>query len=172
MMKLLPNDFLPEYDVLHYSHDFLRVYERLNVKTTPWEKIWEKKSDDQTHYTLRGKLSIDEQHLYQHFLWKIVLESDERKRQRVFEYLRSELDVDIEYFLSIHLNQIYFTLDEIKTADCQKILNKIRLIPEKLLVSFLRITASFLTIFKMSIRHLVGDIANFVVLITQFSYSD
>ena len=41
----------------------------------------------------------------------MVLEGDERKRQKVFEYLRAELpQLEVEYLLNLNLSQIYLKL--------------------------------------------------------------
>lgn len=74
MMRILPEGYRPPYEVLHFDNSaYLPCFEGLRIKTVPWESIWQKKGDEQTHYTLQGKLTRDEQRLYLHFLWKFVL---------------------------------------------------------------------------------------------------
>lgn len=113
MMRLVPSKYLPTYEVLHHNHTFLKLFERRGLKSIAWETLWEKKKDDQTHLNLSKKLSIDEQHLYLHYLWKVILESDQRKRDSVFEHIVTQLEVDAEYFLQIHLKQIFLELDDL-----------------------------------------------------------
>lgn len=110
-MKILPSGYLPPYEVLHFD-SFLSTFEKLGIKTVPWETIWQKKTDEQTHISLTGRLSKEEQRLYMHFLWKLVLEGDEAKRQKVFEHLRAEFpDLEISYLLKMNFSQIDLKLE-------------------------------------------------------------
>jgi hypothetical protein len=113
---------------------------------------------------LTNKLSIDEQHLYLHYLWKLILESDERKRNAIFEHVRTQLEVDIEYFLGVCLGQVFLRVQEIKERDT-RVREKLELIPEKLLVSFLHISATFISMLKIQMKPYISSLSNLYVTI-------
>jgi len=35
-MKILPDGYLPPYEVLHYDSSFISTFEKLGIKTMPW----------------------------------------------------------------------------------------------------------------------------------------
>jgi hypothetical protein len=42
-------------------------------------------------------MSISEQHLYLHFLWKQIIESNQHKRRTIFEHIRDRIPDMISY---------------------------------------------------------------------------
>jgi hypothetical protein len=93
------------------------------------------------------------------------LESDERKRNAIFEHVRTQLEVvDVEYFLGVCLGQVFLQLQEIKEGD-SKVREKLELIPEKLLVSFLHISATFISMLKIQMKPYISSLSNLYVTI-------
>ena len=57
-------------------------------------------------------MSLHEQHLYAHFLWKQVIEGSQQKRKSVFEHIRDRIPDVISYvFNSIFYREMLFVTE-------------------------------------------------------------
>lgn len=89
-----------------------------------------------------------------------MLEGDEHKRQKVFEYLRSELpQQETEYLLNLCLSQIYLKLSDITPSISREAIRRLEMLGEKQLTAFLRTMSSLLEILKLTVKQWVPIVA-------------
>jgi hypothetical protein len=54
-----------------------------------------------------NKLSMEEQHIYMHYLWRELISCNHQKKRIILEHVRNSLPAACDYLVAIFLRSVY-----------------------------------------------------------------
>jgi hypothetical protein len=88
ILKIVPCQYQPPQECLHYTQDYLKLESVLQLKKQSWELLWHKSTKMESERASFKRITNTETELYIHFLWGEILKADANRLRVIIEYIR------------------------------------------------------------------------------------